>query len=348
MNRSVIYFLATLLAALLVLTYYVAEPFLGPGIFAALIAIAFRPIHQRLAARVKHPGIAAGITTALAFVFILVPIVIVMVTISKEVSQSYRELQTISAPSGGIRAFLLNHADQIVGGTAKWAGLPEPEVAGKLQEFLEAASQWLVGAIAAILKSIGTMMVNAVLSAVVLFFFLRDGEKIREAIVDLLPLKRSDCDELAGVIAVNVAANFYGVLGVAAAQGILTGIGFALVGIGSTFTWGAIAGFASMIPFIGPALVWAPAALYLLSEGSTGAALFLAIWGVVAVGLSDNILRPIMVMGQTNQHPLLVFLSIIGGTHAFGLMGLFLGPLIISILIAVFGVLRREMADVGN
>lgn len=139
-------------------------------------------------------------------------------------------------------------------------------------------------------------------------------------------------------------ANLYGVVGVALAQGILAGAGLAIAGIPSPFTWGVISAFCSMLPVIGPTLVWVPASIWLLATGAYGSGIFLIIWGVVVIGMADNILRPILVSGKSDQHPLLVFLSILGGTSAFGIMGLFLGPLLISVTIAVFKVFRRELS----
>lgn len=348
MNRRVAYFLSALLAAMSILAYWVAEPFLGPGIFAALVAIAFRPVFVKLSARTGRPGAAALVTTLLAFCLILLPLGFIVKTISGEVTGYYQELKSMSAASGGIRAFTLERADLAVNWVASRVGLEPPDVTGMMRDGAEALSEWLVRGVTKVAAGVGIALINAFLSAVVLFFFLRDADQIREAIYDILPLNRADCDELGGVIANTVKANFYGLLGVASAQGLLTGIGWAVAGLNSPFTWGAIAAIASMIPVVGPAMVWAPGALSLAAAESYGMAVFLAAWGVIVVGMADNILRPVLVMGQTKQHPLLVFLALIGGANAFGLMGLFLGPLIVSVLIAVIGLLRREMAEMGN
>jgi predicted PurR-regulated permease PerM len=348
MNRKVVYFLAALLAVLAVLSYRLAAPFLGPCVFAALVAIAVRPVYVRMESLIRRPGTAAGFTTLLAFLLILLPAGFVVLTISKEVTALYHELESKSAASGGVRIFVLEKMDQLVRWAAGMIGVAAPDLAGMARERLEGISQWLLLGVATVVRGIGVTIVNALLSAVILFFFLRDGERIRDAVADLLPLTRQDCDELSRIIANTVKANFYGVLGVASAQGVLTGIGWAIAGLSSPFTWGAIAAIASMIPVAGPALVWAPGALTLLGTGSSGRAAFLALWGVLVVGMADNVLRPMLVMEKTKQHPLLVLLSLIGGVSTFGLMGLFLGPLIVSVLIAVIGLLRREMAEGGH
>jgi predicted PurR-regulated permease PerM len=164
-------------------------------------------------------------------------------------------------------------------------------------------------------------------------------------LVDLLPLGKEDTQELLDVIGESLTANVYGVLGVAVAQGVLLGIALAIAGIPSPLTWTVVATICAMLPVIGPTVVWIPAAIWLFASGSYGMGVFLVIWGVVVVGLADNILRPLLVVGRTKQNPLLVFLSILGGTSAFGLMGLFLGPLLVSVTVAVFYVLRRETSE---
>jgi predicted PurR-regulated permease PerM len=123
----------------------------------------------------------------------------------------------------------------------------------------------------------------------------------------------------------------------------------AISGIPSPFTWGLVAGLSSMLPLFGSALVWVPAVVWLLATGSYGSGIFMLVWGVV-VSVSDNILRPLVVGGQTNQNGLLVFLSLLGGTAVFGPPGLFLGPLVVSLTVAVLRVFRRKItpADMGN
>jgi predicted PurR-regulated permease PerM len=209
----------------------------------------------------------------------------------------------------------------------------------------QAGIQAIVGFTGGFLVGAGASIVDFFIASVMIFFFLREGHKIHDALVDFMPLSKADAEGLLGVVRDTIKANFYGVVGVAVVQGALTLIGLLIAGVPSALTWAAFATAFACIPMVGPPLVWVPATIWLASTGHPGAAVFLAAWGVIVVGLADNFLRPALVSGKTNQNSMLVFFSLIGGTAAFGILGLFVGPLLVSITIAVFKVLRREMGE---
>ena len=127
---------------------------------------------------------------------------------------------------------------------------------------------------------------------------------------------------------------FLGTFLTAAAQGFLGGIAFLIVGF-PPLVWGVMMAVMSLIPLVGTFLIWGPAAAILLTAGRTGAGIFLVVWGVVVVGLSDNVLRPLLMQGKSQLHPLLIFFSLIGGIMAFGPLGILLGPLAIVLVIAM-------------
>jgi predicted PurR-regulated permease PerM len=139
-----------------------------------------------------------------------------------------------------------------------------------------------------------------------------------------------------------IIANLYGLVAVAALQGALVGLGFALTGLPSPVFWGVVAAFASLIPIIGTALLVAPAVIVLAVGGSYGKALFLLIWGFVVVGMSDNFVRPMVLRKGMEMNTLAIFLSVMGGVQAFGFIGLFAGPVILTMAFVILRILNEE------
>ena len=347
-NRANI-FLSMLLAGLVILCALIARPFLGSAILASLLAAGFYPLHVVLCKWIHKPSLAALLSTLVILLAVLLPLTLLAMTVGGELGEQYRRLTTAAKENGGMAPHLRGTFQGLISSVAPWVNMSEQEIASVITGRLAAAFEWAAQHFVTGLVAVGSWVVNATIASVILFFFLRDGPRIVDAVVDLVPLRRDDSVELIGVINSTVRANFNGVIGVGIVQGGLTGIGLAISGIPSPFTWGLVAGLSSMLPLFGSALVWVPAVVWLLATGSYGTGIFLLVWGIV-VSVSDNILRPLVVGGQTNQNGLLVFLSLLGGTAVFGPSGLFLGPLVVSMTVAVLRVFRRKITppEVSN
>jgi predicted PurR-regulated permease PerM len=168
------------------------------------------------------------------------------------------------------------------------------------------------------------------------FFFLRDGDELMRYIKRILPLQSSHKEALLLRFRDVTLAVFVDNLFVAFLQGSLVGLGFWIFGLQAPIFWGVIAMFFALIPFIGTSVVWLPAALYLALTGKWITAVLLTLYGMIVVGLSDNVTRPLLLKGKIQVHPFLILLSILGGIEVFGVfMGLFIGPMIVSFLISV-------------
>ncbi|MGS0730792.1 AI-2E family transporter, partial [Shewanella sp. 0m-11] len=159
----------------------------------------------------------------------------------------------------------------------------------------------------------------------VLFFFLRDQEKIIQNTRRIIPLSRSQEELIFNEVGVVAKSAVLGAFLTALAQGALGGIAMALAGFSGLF-WGTMMAFASFIPFVGTAMIWLPASIYLFITGDWQWALFLIVWGVVVIGSIDNFLRPWLMQGNTGMSTLLLFFSLLGGLQLFGLIGLVYGP----------------------
>ena len=164
----------------------------------------------------------------------------------------------------------------------------------------------------------------------------------RQKLFGISPLSDASEQKIYQRIITAVNAVMRGALIVAVVQGTLAGVGFWIFGLGAPVLLGMFTTVASLIPLLGTALVLVPATAYLFITGSTASGIGLAIWGGIAVGLIDNILKPKLIEQRMKIHPLLILLSIIGGIHAFGFLGFILGPLILAIAWALAEIYREE------
>jgi predicted PurR-regulated permease PerM len=206
---------------------------------------------------------------------------------------------------------------------------------------------WLVGGSRKLLETLmssgGSVLIGAVgtltsflLMLFVLFFVLRDGPRLARQLVPMLPIEERSRARLWRHLAEVTRAVFMGIGLTAMAQGVLVGIGFAITGLPSPLVFGVVAAFVALIPMVGAALVWVPAAVVLALQGEHWQAVFLAAWGALVVGMADNFLRPLLISGRVEVPTLAVFVGVMGGLSAFGFIGLFIGPIVLGLLVALF------------
>ena len=178
-----------------------------------------------------------------------------------------------------------------------------------------------------------------------LFYFFRDQDTIVGGLRKALPLSPRETDDVFRNVSDTIYAIVYGSLFLALVQGTLGGLMFWILGLPSPLLWGAVMAVLAVLPVLGAAIVWVPAAIYLAITGSWEKALILTAWGAIAVGLIDNLLYPLIVKGRLRLHTVPVFISILGGLLAFGAVGLVLGPVVLALAVALGDVWRRRMAQ---
>lgn len=344
-NRLALAVLIALAAGSASLVYILMRPFLQPIFFAIVLAIAFQPAFQRISAWIKPRVLASLAATLLLLALVLAPLGMLGVTIVHEARSSYAQLAQQSAQEGGWSTWLGRVADGPVQWIASRTGVPAPDVKSIAESRAKSWSEALVRWGGSVLGDLTSTIGNGMLCLFVLFFLFLEGDAIRRGIVRWLPLPHGRTEELLGSITQSIVANVYGIAAVGSAQGVLTGLGFLFTGLPAPVMWGALAALASLVPLVGPALIWAPGALVLLTHGAWGKALFLALWGLLAVGMADNVLRPWILSGKTEMNTLVVFFALMGGMQAFGFIGLFAGPVIFSVGVQVFRILREEYLD---
>ncbi len=323
------------------LCFTIIEPFLMPAIAACALAILFHPVHAKLRKAGMGPNLAAAAGVVLIVLLTLIPTVFISASLVRDLKSLYSTLSEKSTADGGWETWLTHLLDRPLGTVGIDVDDPEFSLKTLLLGWADTASATMVKILRGVAGNLAGVLFQAFVALFTLFYLLRDGQAIRQHTKELLPLEAGMVDRLFFEVQNTVVANMYGVVAVATVQGGLTGLAFLGLGLPSPVMWGLVAGMCSMIPLVGPPIVWAPAAIYLAASGHYGKAVILAGIGVGVIGLADNFLRPYIVSGQVSLHPLLIFFALLGGAQSFGIMGIFIGPAALSVTAALFELLTH-------
>ncbi|MBW1989573.1 MAG: AI-2E family transporter [Deltaproteobacteria bacterium] len=333
------------LAAALVFAYAVLRPFLSIFLLAVVLAVIARPAYAFLLARTRGRKALSSLLTCILVVLVIVaPLVLLSTLIAKESLAAYewiRQRVAEETAQGDLSARLSALLDRYF----PWVEMDVSGWGKQLAGAAGAVSQTLVSWSGSVLKTVTGAVWKFVLMLFALFYFLKDGDAFLRWLSHLLPLSASLEAEIAERFKEVSRSAFYGSFLTALAQGALGGIAFAIVGL-PPLIWGVVMAFFSVIPMVGPAVVWLPASLLLWVSGRAGAAIFLAVWGVVVVGMSDNLLRPFFMRGKSELHPMGVFFSLIGGIAAFGMLGILLGPLAMVLVLTLLSAYQKAAKPV--
>jgi predicted PurR-regulated permease PerM len=226
-------------------------------------------------------------------------------------------------------------AERAFGWLAAYVPLTADQVQAWLVQNGRSLLMTLMGVSGAAVASVLGAVAGLALMLFLLFFLLRDGEELMRRAMRLVPMAEDRKAALLDHLSSVTRALVLGMLLTAVTQGALLGIGFTIVGLPSPVVFGVLTALASAVPLVGTALVWVPAVLVLLAQGRTWAALFLAVWSLDLVTSVDNVIRPLVVSGRAGLPTLAVFVGLVGGLAAFGAIGMFLGPVIVALAIAL-------------
>ncbi|HTZ48880.1 MAG TPA: AI-2E family transporter [Verrucomicrobiae bacterium] len=317
------------------LVFLIAAPFLIPLAWSAVLAIFFYPIYLHLEKRFS-PTWAALICT-LGVMFLLIgPVLTVMVYATREaIVASAGVRETLSANGTGVIQDFFNairrHLPQSMQGF---------DLVTALRQGAERIASFMAGSIGSLVKNLFAFIVNLLILLFALFFMFRDGPDIMRAVRHLIPFEPEIQEDMLKESQDLIFASVAVALLIAAIQGVLGGLAFEITGVPGPVFLGVLIAFCSIIPVVGSSLIWIPAGIWLAMNGHWGKALVvLAICGGVA-GLADNLVRPLLLRNRTKLNDLLLFISILGGLNVFGLLGLVVGPTVVS---AALGILRVYM-----
>jgi predicted PurR-regulated permease PerM len=343
-SKTSVLFLLALLVVALGVAFWLFRSFLQPLAFAAVIAIGFYPLYLGVSRLVRGPNRAALLATFTVLLIFVLPALLIGSAAGGELIKAARYFGDRSTQQGGAVAYLAEKQQSALRWLAKYVDVEELH--------LEDAIANLPGQVSKVLLAVGTGLVgglagfagNAILTFLILFFLFRDGKTAIENVTSILPLSRDQALRLLTGVRDSVVANLYGILAVGLAQGLLTGAALAILRVPSPLLLGLTAALCSLIPIVGTMLVWLPAAIYLMATGHLWKGIILVLWGSVVVGTIDNIIRPLVIGSKVELHPLLLLFSLLGGLQVFGFIGIFVGPVVISVIAALINMLREELS----
>jgi predicted PurR-regulated permease PerM len=334
-QRGPLIFLAIALTALLPLLILTALPFVTSFILASILAVVMNPVQEWLGRRMHRPALATLLTTFATVLVLGIVVSVASFTITRELTAAYEALSQRSLEEGGWPTLVTQTADRIVDALATRLPVNKEAIRTELIDRMKGASGILLKSLGAAAGGAVNFFIAVLMVTVFLYYLLRYGKDWLDRLADLTPLDPRTTDSLLRTIHDSVVANVNGVFAAAVGQGVFLWLGFWFVGVRSPALWGAVGGLASIIPVVGAPLVWVPVAIAYLVMGSYWKAALLTLWCALLVGSIDNVVRPFVVGSREKQHPVLIALAAIGGTYAFGPMGILLGPLIVSLAAAL-------------
>jgi predicted PurR-regulated permease PerM len=342
-----VYARVALLLILVVVLYYVfriLEPFLPALVWAAILASVFHPLFSVLARRLRHPRWASALTCVLLTVVIVVPALFLLLALAKQSVSAYRVLEE-HVSGAGLPSF------EVVRKTSSYRwflakskslGVPEPDLGVAATKGIGFVSEFLVSRSATIFSGITHSIINFFVMILVLYYLLLRGPDVLRELRQLSFLRPDHEDRIIEKFRAIALATFGGSLATALIHGTADGIIFWIFGLPSPLLWGAVMAFLSLVPVVGTALVWVPLVLYYLLKGAVlRGILLLAAFGAV-VGTVDNVIKPVLIRRGTEVDSLWILLSVVGGVGVFGILGLFLGPFLISLLLVLVDIYKVE------
>jgi predicted PurR-regulated permease PerM len=334
------------LLLLLYLAYQVLLPFAAPILWAAVLVVVFYPSYQWLLRLVgRRAGLAACLLTTAVILAVVIPAFLGAWVLAREATSLYQTAQRLYEAQGleGIATHPV-----VAAARAVWERVRPPferlgfDLKGLMLAAVNTVSSFMVENLKGVARNVLTFSIDFLLTAFTLFFFLRDGTGIVQGVQTLLPLERAQTELLFARLYEAVSAVVRGTLVTALAQGALGALGYWFFGVPFPVFLGVATSLLSLLPVGGSALVWIPAAIYLLLTGSWLRGALLVAWSALAVSTADNVLKPLLMAGRTNLPTLFLFFGMLGGLELFGVIGFVLGPVLL-VMLATFLEMYREV-----
>ena len=326
---------------------YILLPFYGSIMWGIIIGLIFKPLHHRLHTRFRGKGTAAALLTLLlVLVIVIIPMALITATLARDTAGFYQRLQ-----SGEINA--ARYFRRVFDALPPWVtslldrfGLEDfDSVQARLGEALAQASQLIATQALGIGMNTFDFIIGLFITLYLAFFMLRDGQLLARTLRHAVPMAVAHKAELIDKFTTVIRATVKGNLIIAAIQGTLGGIAFWFLGVNGALFWAVLMAFLSLLPAVGAGLVWLPVAVYFLLSGAIWQGIALSVYGVLVIGLVDNLLRPALVGKDTSLPDYLIMISTLGGMVVFGINGFVLGPVIAALFVAVWHIHTSEQVD---
>lgn len=338
----------TFLVLIVGVTYWffdLVRPFLMTIFWAVVLTIVFKPFHRWLLKKMpSKKGLAATVTTLAIFLVVLLPLSVIVLSVVNEGIGLVGKVNSGELDPNMVIKYVEDRIP-IVQDFATSYGVDFEQLKGSVREAVANAGQWLGNKALNTGQNFLGVAVEFFLMLYFLWFFLYDGERIMAAIIRALPLGDRDEKILFERFATVSRATLKGTAIVALAQGSLGGILFWAVGIDGPLFWAVLMTLLSLLPVGGAALIWFPAAVVLAIQGMWGKAIIVVAVGGLAIGLIDNLLRPLLVGRDTKMPDYVVLVATLGGIASFGLGGFVIGPIVAALFITVWEMVSEEFEE---
>ena len=330
-------FFTVLIVGVLFLSFLVFKPYLGALCIAVILRIVFDSLHDRILHFSRgSENLAAIISTLVIVFFIIVPVVVVGILLFDDIQNLYFGIVSGSIDFSLVERFTLPARDLVRGFV--------PDFSVDLEDYARQGLSFLLGHIGSVFSSIVSLIFNFFLMLLGLFYLFRDGKRFRKHIIFLSPLSNNYDESILTRLSEGVSSVVKGSLLIALIQGLFAAAGFLIFGVPNPILWGALAAIAALVPNLGTTLVVLPAIIFLFWTGATGSAAGLLLWGVIIVGLIDNLLAPYLMKKGLKVHPFLILLGVLGGFAFFGPIGFLAGPVLVALLTALLDMYPSIMA----
>ncbi|GAB4564019.1 MAG: AI-2E family transporter [Rhizobacter sp.] len=338
-----------LLVAVSLAFAWILLPFFGTILWACIIALLFTPLYRWLLPRLRHKNNpAALLTLAVVVVIVIVPFAIVSAAMAREAMGIYNRVQS---GEWNLALHLRQLFDSLPAPAVSLLGLFDladfDTLQRRLTEAASEGSQFIATRAFSIGQNTFEFVVNLFITVYIAYFLIRDGDELAKAVRRAIPLSAGHTRELVDKFTTVIRATVKGNLLVAAVQGALGGLAFWYLGVNGALLWAVLMAFLSLLPAVGAALVWAPVAIYFLVTGAIWQGLALAAYGVLVIGLVDNLMRPFLVGKDTGMPDFVVMITTLGGMAVFGINGFVIGPTIAAMFIAVWHIYAVKRPSAG-
>lgn len=333
------HFLVVLLLIFLGLIVLLISQFLAPVVIGTILAGAAAKFYEKLGS-VLNKNVAALIAVILISLIIILPFVGLITLLSKE-AVSLLTNENVFGSLQPLNDFFTKLSDALEFDVKLFI---ETQFAPAIKSLSLKISQYIAGFLSNFIRLALTFFVMLV----TIFYMLRDGKKFATFLIELSPLKTKDELNLYKTFREAGQAVFYGNFITALVQGLFGGIGFAVFGLPTPAIWGAVMAFLALIPFLGPYIIFIPAAVYLFFTAPLWTVVIFLLYNILIVSAVDNLIKPALIGSKIKVHPLLIVVSILGGLNVFGLMGIIYGPLIAAIFLGLLRVYLGHHELIAN
>jgi predicted PurR-regulated permease PerM len=344
-QSQVFFFL--ILGFMLFMTWLVFEPFIISMVTGVFVAVLAFPI-ARLWNRILPKKWAAGLTMFTLFIVITVPLLLLGISMAKDATQLAQSVQSGEVEQLATEALGKPWAHSFL--RYAYPDQNATELNATAQAKLGEFQAWAQGQLerfgAELVNAVPGFMVGITVVMFVVYYVLVDGDRLVAYLRRSTPLPGRQLDFLLREAQNGLHAVFMGQILTSLLQGVLGGIGFLLTGIPNAVLWGAVMAILALLPVVGTFMVWVPGALYLFISGNVVGGIFMLAWGTIIVMIfMDNVVRPRLIGNRADIHPMFVLVGVLGGAAVFGFIGLFLGPLLVGVTIAVLKVYEADYLD---